>query len=127
MSNRLPIRFSDRTWNLIEAAATAEGLTPASWVRRLVEAKLGVSDPTEDDPVARLQPRGGLQSPRAEGEAIRGAMLKWSEGKRPETTNGGEYIVMDPSKYSVCGVLTDGRYCKRGKGHHGPHNGFYTP
>jgi len=45
MSQRFPIRFSDRTWNLIDAAATAEGITPASWVRRLVEGHLGARCP----------------------------------------------------------------------------------
>jgi len=106
MSERLPIRFSDRTWNLIDAAATAEGITPASWVRRLVEhdlegktpycvdcgAYLSADEahawrcprhPERNASVDPLQPRGGLQSPRAEGEAIREAMLKWSGRQRP--------------------------------------------
>jgi len=102
MSERIPIRFSDRTWNLIDAAATAEGITPASWVRQTVEIRLGVRPPNacptcgleactefggrcphQNSPVDLLQPRSGAQNPRSEGEAIREAMLKWSGSQRP--------------------------------------------
>lgn len=43
MSERLPVRFSDRAWEALKAAADRENVTPATWVRRIVEKALGVN------------------------------------------------------------------------------------
>jgi len=93
MSERLPIRFSDRTWNLIDAAATAEGITPASWVRRLVEERLverrrgschtcgcPYRDAFFHEPISQDAPEG-LSQPRSASESRRStseALLNWA-------------------------------------------------
>jgi hypothetical protein len=152
MSERLAVRFSDRLWSAIEARSVAEGITPASWVRKAVERVLGETTASQADskadhpanhtykpalcprcgtndnarrfveplagggrgpcqhsihaenddaclfsvdpklwrslhsrkttPVDPLQPRSGVQSPRAHSDAAREALVNWTSKQR---------------------------------------------